>query len=58
MAVVQCELAGEVKAYDDKPPLRYYVTMYDTESGERVWDIGKTMTYRQYPDQVPYRRLL
>lgn len=37
VAVVQCELAGEVEAYDDKPPLRYYVTMYDTESGERVW---------------------
>ena len=37
VAVVQCELAGEVEAYDDKPPLRYYVAMYDTESGEQVW---------------------
>lgn len=37
VAVVQCELAENVEAYDDKPPLRYYVTMYDTESGERVW---------------------
>ncbi len=37
VAVVQCELAEDVETYDDKPPLRYYVTMYDTESGERVW---------------------
>ena len=37
VAVVQCELAGEVEAYAEKPPLRYYVAMYDTESGEQVW---------------------
>ena len=37
VAVVQCELAEGVETYDDKPPLRYYVTMYDTESGECVW---------------------
>lgn len=37
VAVVQCELVGRAKAYEDKPPCRYYVTMYDTESGECIW---------------------
>ena len=37
VAVVQCELAGEVEAYAEKPLLRYYVAMYDTESEEQVW---------------------
>ena len=37
VAVVQCERVGEVEEYAFKPLCRYYVTMYDTESGECIW---------------------